>query len=148
MSAVESLAFVDTNVLLYAHDNQAGGKREVAGALLRRLWDEGRGVVSVQVLQEFFVNVTRKIATSLPVAQAREIIRGYATWVKGPTGVDQLLHASEIIEIAGFSFWDSLILAAAEAAGAELLYSEDLQHGRRVAGLMIVNPFLEAAASR
>lgn len=147
MNAADSLAFVDTNILLYAHDNQAGGKREVAAGLLRRLWVEGRGVVSVQVLQEFFVNLTRKIPRPLSIAQARELIRGYATWVRGPTNVDELIRASEIMEITGFTFWDSLIVAAAETVGAELLYTEDLQHGRQVAGCTIVNPFLEAAGA-
>jgi predicted nucleic acid-binding protein len=136
------LAFVDTNILLYAHDRQAGDKQIRAAALLTSLWENQTGILSSQILQEFFVNVVRKIKPPLAIPRAREIIRNYSTWVLYDTGPGDIVRASEIMELAGFSFWDSLVIAAAEKSGAELLYSEDLQHGQRIAGLLIQNPFL------
>jgi len=135
------LAFIDTNILLYAHDRQAGAKQARAAQLLTTLWESRTGVLSSQILQEFFVNVVRKLTPPLAIPQAREIVRTYGTWIRHPTGPEEIIRASEIIEIAGFSFWDSLVVAAAEKSGAALLYSEDLQHGQRIAGMLIQNPF-------
>lgn len=141
-AAASPLAFVDTNILLYAHDRGAGDKQRQAAALLTRLWESHSGVVSAQVLQEFFVNVVRKLQPPLAIPQAREIVRVYGAWVQHDTGPSEILRASEIMELSGFSFWDSLVIAAAEKSGASILYSEDLQHGQRIAGLSIQNPFL------
>lgn len=135
------LVFVDTNILVYAHDVDAGEKRRTAAARLERLWDEQAGTLSVQVLQEFFVNATRKIAEPVATAQAREVLRLYRAWVRQDTSVDTVLRATEIAELARLSFWDSLIVAAAEEAGCEELLSEGMGHGQQVAGLRIVNPF-------
>jgi predicted nucleic acid-binding protein len=135
------LVFVDTNILVYAHDLDAGEKRRTAAARLERLWDEQTGTLSVQVLQEFFVNATRKIAIPVPMAQAREVIRLYRAWVRQDTSADTVRRATEIAELARLSFWDSLIVAAAEEAGCEELLSEDMGHGQQVAGMRIVNPF-------
>lgn len=136
-----SLAFVDTNILLYAHDRDAGEKHAAAARLLGELWEERRGVLSPQVLQEFLVNALRKLKTPLALAQARDIIRNYAIWVSRDASVEHILRAIELMELTGYSFWDSQIIASAEAAGAETLYSEDMQNGRQVAGLTIRNPF-------
>ncbi len=133
--------FVDTNVLLYAHDADAGAKHDVARARLRALWQERIGCLSLQVLQEFYVNVTQKIPKPLSRAAAREVLRTYGTWVKTPTTVATLVRASELSELSKLSFWDCLILAAAEEMGAKLLLSEDLQHNRLIAGVRIINPF-------
>ncbi len=135
------LVFVDTNILVYAHDLDAGEKRRMAAAQLERLWDEQIGTLSVQVLQEFFVNATRKIAKPIATVQAREIMRLYRAWVRQDTSADTVLRATEIAELARLSFWDSLIVAAAEEAGCEELLSEDMGHGQQVAGVRIVNPF-------
>ena len=135
------LVFVDTNVLVYAHDLDAGEKRRMAAAQLERLWDEQAGALSVQVLQEFFVNATRKIAKPVATAQAREIIRLYRAWVRQDTSADTVLRATEIAELAHLCFWDSLIVAAAEEVGCEELLSEDMGHGQQIAGVRIVNPF-------
>lgn len=135
------LAFVDTNILLYAHDRDAGPKRIVAAQLLATLWEERRGIVSPQVLQEFLVNALRKFKTPLNLAQARDIVRNYGLWVTHDASVAHILRALELMELTGYSFWDSQIIASAEAAGAETLYSEDMQDGRAIAGLIIRNPF-------
>lgn len=143
MSAKPALAFIDTNILLYAHDRSAGDKQVKAAQLLTQLWEDRNGVLSPQVLQEFLVNATRKLATPLALAQARDIVRSYGQWVSQDTKVEHILRATELMELTRYSFWDSLILASAEAAGAEVLYSEDLQHGQQVVGLTIANPFTE-----
>jgi len=127
--------FVDCNVLVYAHDLDAGAKRSAAAALLERLWDAQSG-------QEFYLNVTRKIAQPVALAQAREVLRLYRSWIRHETDADTVLRASEIAELSQISFWDGLIVASAEEAGCVELASEDLAHGQTIAGVRIVNPFL------
>jgi predicted nucleic acid-binding protein len=136
------LRFVDTNVLIYAYDLDAGSKQATAAALIEQLWQDGNGVISVQVLQEFLVNVTRKIAIPLPLPQARELVRSYRVWVRQPNDVATTLRATELMELASLSFWDALIIASAEAAGCHELLSEDLNPNQTIAGVRIVNPFL------
>lgn len=136
------VVFVDTNILIYAHDRDAGEKRERAARTLERLWDEQTGRLSVQVLQEFYVTVTQKLATGR--ASAREIIRTYTPWVQHPTTPETILRASEIAELSRLSFWDGLIVASAEQAGASHLYTEDLNSGQTIVGVKIVNPLVAA----
>ena len=131
--------FVDTNVLLYAHDLDAGPKHETARRLVMELWSEQRGVLSTQVLQEFYVDVTRKLR--LPRAEAREALVDFGTWKVERIGVPHILRASELEERFQLSFWDALIVAAAAAAGADEILSEDLSHGQRIDGVLIQNPF-------
>jgi predicted nucleic acid-binding protein len=135
--------FVDTNILLYAHDSEAGRKGEIASERIKRLWESGDGVLSLQVLQEFYVNVTRKIPRPLTIPQAREILRVYQAWINHHTTIDTVLRATEISELAQISFWDSLIVASAEHAGCGELLSEDLNTGQVIAGVKVVNPFTD-----
>ena len=139
------VSFIDTNILLYAHDRRAGKKQAVAAQLLAELWDTRSGALSPQVLQEFLVNAIRKLKDPLALPQARDIVRTYGVWITRDTGVTDLLRATELMELTGFSFWDSLILASAEAVDASVLYSEDLQDGQQIAGLTIRNPFVKAS---
>jgi predicted nucleic acid-binding protein len=139
------LVFVDTNILLYAHDVDAGAKRERCIECLRRLWDSDAGRLSVQVLQEFYVNVTRKLATPIAVSTAREVVGTYRTWIQEATSADTVLRASHIAEMARISFWDALIVASAEQAGAAQIYSEDLNAGQTIAGVRVVNPLVATA---
>jgi predicted nucleic acid-binding protein len=134
--------FVDSNILIYAHDLDAGPKHLRAAACLRELWDTGSGRMSTQVLQEFCVNVTRKVPRPLSGAAAREVVRNYACWVHFPTIPAAVVRASEIGETWKLSFWDSMIIAAAEQAAATELLTEDLNHGQIVAGIRIHNPFI------
>jgi predicted nucleic acid-binding protein len=133
--------FVDSNILIYAHDADAADKHVTSAAHLKELWTSGSGLLSTQVLQEFYVNVTRKIAVPVPAASAREVIRDYASWVESPLTPATVARASEIAEIWQISFWDAMILAAAEQSGAERLLTEDLNAGQKIAGIEIVNPF-------
>jgi len=134
--------FVDTNVLIYAHDLDAGLKHDRAVAILSDLWENENGIVSVQVLQEFYVNVTRKISDPLTPALARGVIRNYLAWQIAPNDPSTVLSASEIAERNQISFWDALIVASASNAGADRILSEDLNHGQMIEGVVIENPFL------
>ncbi|HEX3845610.1 MAG TPA: PIN domain-containing protein [Steroidobacteraceae bacterium] len=137
---MRGIAFVDSNILIYAHDLDAGVKRERAVAKLRELWNSGSGRLSVQVLQEFYVNATQKLATPVARATAREIVKTYGVWVRHATTVDTVTRASEICEIARISFWDALIVASAEEVDADELLSEDLSVGQVIVGIKVVNP--------
>ena len=137
MSAV---AFVDSNILIYAHDLDAGVKRERAVAKLRELWDSGTGRLSVQVLQEFYVNATHKLATPIARSTAREVIQTYGVWVHHATTVETVTRATEISDLARISFWDALIVASAEEADADELLTEDLNDVQSIAGIKVLNP--------
>lgn len=134
--------FVDSNVLIYAHDLDAGTRQQLAAECLRRFWESRAGRLSTQVLQEFYVNVTQKIKAPLSKSAAREIVRSYQAWVHVPITPDTVVRASEISEIWQLSFWDGMILASAEQHGAAELFTEDLNHGQIIAGVKIINPFL------
>jgi predicted nucleic acid-binding protein len=134
--------FVDTNVLVYAHDESAGGKRDQARALVGQLWESRDGCLSVQVLQEFFVTVTRKIAKPLNTEAAREIVADYARWYLHVPAADDVLAAIGIHQRAGISFWDAMIVRSAAEIGCGVLYSEDLNAGQEYSGIRVENPFL------
>jgi predicted nucleic acid-binding protein len=133
--------FVDTNVLVYAHDASETEKQPIARALLEELWADRSGVVSTQVLQEFYVVATRKFEPPMRRPEARDIVTLYATWSVVQIDVGLILDAAALEERAQLSFWDALIVEAARRAGAVRLVSEDFQAGRRIAGIEIENPF-------
>jgi predicted nucleic acid-binding protein len=135
-----AIVFVDTNILIYAHDADAGVRRERAVEALRGLWDSGAGRLSTQVLQEFYVNATQKLKSPVARSTAREVVGAYGTWIREPTTADTITRASDIAELAQLSFWDALILAAAEQVNAASLYSEDLNANQVIAGIRVVNP--------
>jgi predicted nucleic acid-binding protein len=134
--------FVDTNVLIYAHDVDAGGKHEVAKSVLRQLWSQRTGVLSTQVLQEFYVNVTKKIAAPLPKDVARRVVNPYAIWCSETTPAE-IAAAYRIEDESRIGFWDALIVASAVKSGAVRILSEDLNPQRVIAGIRIENPFFQ-----
>jgi predicted nucleic acid-binding protein len=134
--------FVDTNVLVYAHDQDGAWKRERALQCLGELWESGGGRLSTQVLEEFVVNITQKIKQPLARSAAREVIRTYAPWVESAITPATVIRASEIGETWQISFWDGMILAAAEQDGAAEVLSENLNPGQVIAGVRIRNPFI------
>lgn len=136
-------SFIDTNVLLYAYDSDAGNKHLAAKALLEELWTARSGVLSTQVLQEFYVNVTRKIAKPLARAVARTIVDTYAVWCVDITLAD-IDAAFRIEDQASINFWDALICATALKSGAERIVSEGLNAEQKIAGVRIENPFVRA----
>lgn len=133
--------FVDTNVLVYAHDRSAGRKHEVARNLVERLWQERSGVVSTQVLQELYVNIRRKAGSPLSAAKARQVVEDYLTWPVVVNDGDAILRAVEVERRFGLSFWDSLIVQAAQEAGTPVICSEDLSHGQEYGPVTVENPF-------
>ena len=133
--------FVDTNILVYAYDLTAGPKHKSARGLMDRLWDDGEGVLSTQVLQEFYVAVTRKIPQPIASRRAREIIADLGTWTIATLEVPEILSASEISDRYRVNFWDGLILAAAQKEDAVILWSEDLNDGQNYGGVVARNPF-------
>ena len=133
--------FVDTNIIIYAHDLDSGPKHDIAKTIIEDLWEEKSGILSTQVLQEFYVNITRKIPTPLLPAQARGVIENYLVWRVELNGPETILLASEIEERYNLSFWDSMIVAAARNAEAEKILTEDLNPGQIVEGILIENPF-------
>ena len=132
--------FVDTNILMYAHDASAGVKHERARVIVEELWHARSGVVSTQVLQELCVNLRRKAGRPIEFNALREIITDYLAWdVYVNTGAS-ILEALEIEKRYRISFWDALIIQAAEASGATVLYSEDLSKGQKYGTVRVVNP--------
>jgi predicted nucleic acid-binding protein len=134
--------FLDTNILIYAHDIDAGAKHDTARTLVEKIWEQGIGIISTQVIQEFYVNITRKIPNPINPVLARSIILNYFSWQVEVVETSTILSASEIEEKYVLSFWDSLILATASQSGAVKILTEDLNHGQTIEGVMIENPFL------
>jgi predicted nucleic acid-binding protein len=131
--------FLDTNVLAYADDLDAPGKQAAALALLERAFQEGLGVISVQVLQEYYVVATRKLGVD-PVNARRKVELFSRLEVVCPDARD-LLSGIDLQRLHGISLWDAMILQTAIQARCSVLYTEDLQHGMKVGALRIVNPF-------
>lgn len=130
--------FIDTNILVYAHDLDAGEKHEKAKELVRELWDQSPAAwLSVQVLQELFVNLVRKGVES---AEARELVNDYMHWRVVETTVALLTGGLDEQERWNISLWDGLILAAARSAAVKELWSEDLNEGQDYDGIVVVNP--------
>ncbi|MGH9704315.1 MAG: PIN domain-containing protein [Candidatus Acidiferrales bacterium] len=132
--------FVDTNVLVYAHDVDAATKHPIAKHLLGELWRARMGVLSVQVLQEFYVSVTRKIRSPLPKELARLVVSSYSIWCVETTPAE-ITTAFRIEDESRIGFWDALIVSSAMKSGAARILSEDLSAGQRIAGILIENPF-------
>jgi predicted nucleic acid-binding protein len=141
MSDSASREFVDANILVYAFDASAKGKQAAAKDLLERLWDSGTGCLSVQVLQEFFVTVTRKVAKPLSVDEAADRIREFSAWRVFAPGADDVLAAIAIQQQSNLSFWDAMIVRAAAEAQCDVLWTEDLNDGQSIRGVRIRNPF-------
>lgn len=137
-----SAVFVDTNVLLYSEDGADSAKQTQAIAWLQRLWQRRLGRVSTQVLNEFYVNATRKIKPAMPAGDARAEVRRYQRWE--PWAIDHATVESawSVESRYGLNYWDALIVAAAQAQGCRYLLSEDLQHQQQIDSVQVLNPFL------
>ena len=138
--------FVDTNILMYAHDRAAGLKHKRARLLIEDLWNSGRGVLSTQVLQELCINARRMTSRPLSVEETRRLVQDYLSWeivVNTPASVIQALDIEVRHKI---SFRDALIVQAAESAGVAILYSEDLATSQRYGSLRVVNPLTDTAS--
>lgn len=134
-------SFVDTNILVYAHDTSAGRKQERARELLAGLWERGEGCLSVQVLQEFYVTVTQKVAVAMAPAQAAQIVQDLSAWQIHAPGPEDVLRAIELQQRHSLSFWDAMIVQSAVRLGCDILWSEDLNAGQSIEGVQVANPF-------
>lgn len=141
MSANEDYQFVDSIVLVYAHDISAGEKRERALELVQALWESRRGCISIQVLQEFYVAITQKVPEPVSRATAERIIQDLSLWrVHSPNARD-VLGAIDLQHRYQISFWDAMIVQSAVQAGCEVLWTEDLSVGQLYGGVIVENPF-------
>lgn len=135
--------FVDTNVLVYAYDRGAGSKHERALALIEALWETGDGTLSTQVLQEFYVNVRRKAQRPVSIENAGALIADYLAWNPVVNDGEAVLKAIDLERRHKLSFWDALIVVAAQTGGATVIYSDDFTHGQEFGPVRIQNPFAE-----
>jgi predicted nucleic acid-binding protein len=141
MSADPARAFVDTNVLVYAHDATAGEKHRRARQLIVELWANGSGCLSIQVLQEFYVAVTRKVKHPLNTAVALQLVEDLGQWLAHSPTVGDVIDAIQLQQQARLSFWDAMLLTSARKLNCATLWSEDLNSGQLIAGVLIRNPF-------
>jgi predicted nucleic acid-binding protein len=132
--------FVDTNILVYAHDLKQGAKYERARALVEKLWESENGVLSTQVLDELCVSLRRRAARPLSAAETRKVIEDYASWEVVVNTAESVLLALDIEGRYKISFWDALIVQAAGSCGAEVIYSEDLADGQKYGDVRVINP--------
>ena len=135
--------FVDTNVIVYWRDSTEPAKQELAYRWLEYLWREHEGRLSFQVLQEYYSAVTTKLPVPLTRDEAREDVMAFMAWNPFPTDTHIMNTAWQIQDRYGFSWWDSLIVAAAQLSNCNVLLTEDLQHGQVLDGLRITDPFKE-----
>ena len=134
-------SFVDTNVLVYAHRISAGPKHERAKQLVSELWQSESGVISTQVLQEFCFTV-RRLAKKYPIDELHETIRQFTEWTVVTNTSQSVLNALSLELRYNISFWDALIVNAAQVSESKILYTEDLNHGQSFGAVRVVNPFL------
>ncbi|SRR5579883_923995 len=136
---MSELAFFDTNVVVYSDDAGAPAKRARATALLADHLRSNTAVVSIQVLQEYYVIATGKLGVDREIAQRKAELLGKARVVRPETA--HVIAAIELHRLRKLSFWDAMIIHAARVSGAAVLYSEDMQPGSVLAGVRIENPF-------
>ncbi len=134
--------FVDTNILIYARDSSEKEKQLKAEKCLARLWADGSGRISAQVMNEYYVTVTQKLKPGLSKEQARSDLRALAVWQ--PLQISSTLIESswDIQDKYGYSWWDTLVISSALFLDCSYLLSEDMQHEQKIGDLTIINPFL------
>jgi predicted nucleic acid-binding protein len=141
MSEPSNLQFVDTNILIYAHDRSAGDKHTRARDLIRALWQSDEGCLSIQVLQEFYVNVTQKVTKPLTPTVAAQIIADLSVWQIHRPGVEDILDAIRLQGRYQISFWDAMIVSSAIQLGCQTVWSEDLNPGQVYDSVTVTSPF-------
>lgn len=134
-------AFFDSNILIYADDHSEPEKQRIARILIEKYFSIGNGVVSIQVLQEYFTTVTKKLKMDTSIGRVK--VELMSKFVANITLPEDVLSAIDIHRLHGLSFWDSMIVRSAKQAECRILFSEDMQHGRVIDGLQITNPFLQ-----
>lgn len=138
--------FVDTNVLVYARDTTDPSKHARASEWLAHLWERGEGRLSLQVLQEYYVTTTRKLRSGLEAEDARADVLDLAAWSPVVADAQTVAAAWSVEDRFGLSFWDALIVAAAQVARCDVLLTEELQHDMDLDGVRVADPFRLAPA--
>jgi predicted nucleic acid-binding protein len=139
--------FVDTNLLVYARDSSEPLKQQQAFKWMAHLWSSRTGRLSFQVLQEFYITVTEKLRPGMDIKAAQQDIRTFMVWKPLPVDIDVLESAWTIQERYQISWWDALIVSAAQLADCQYLLTEDLQNGQKFGKVQTVNPFLTLPAA-
>lgn len=134
--------FVDTNIVVYAHDKTAGAKHITARNIILDLWENKRGCLSIQVMQEFYVAVTQKVAKPMDYTTATRIIRDLSFWQVHEPKARDIINAIDLQQRYRISFWDAMIITSAVQLGCSMIWSEDLNHGQVYEGVKLLNPFL------
>jgi predicted nucleic acid-binding protein len=136
-----SKVFLDTNILVYSLDQSHAGKRKKCRSLIKSLTGENTGVISTQVMQEFYVAATTKLgADPLLIKDILRSLERFETIVVSPALIKEAIDCAIINRI---SFWDALIVVSAETARCEILWTEDLNHGQIIRGVRIENPLFD-----
>ena len=148
MSYTDDRCFVDTNILVYAHDRSSPARRAVARQILQELWEKQTGALSTQVLQELYVTLTGRIKPPVTAETAIRIVRALGEWRLVATDVELIVHAADLSRTHRWSHWDALVLAAALRVEARTLLSEDFQDGFRLGALTVRNPFASGRRRR
>jgi len=141
MSVDPEPQFLDTNVLIYAYDSSTGEVHHAAKELLKSLWSSRKGCLSIQVLQEFYVNITRKVPHPLDLEAAAQIVFDLSTWRVHEPQIEDVHAAIRIHRHHGISFWDAMILQSAVRLGCDVIFSEDLNADQEYEGVKVINPF-------
>jgi len=143
MSGNSAWQFIDTNILVYAHDTSAGAKHALARNLVEELWASRNGCLSIQVLQEFYVTVTRKVTRPVPIAEAARIVADLSVWKVHAPQTEDVLGAIEIQQRYGIAFWDAMVVRSALRLGCQTLWSEDLNSSQSYEGVTVISPFAQ-----
>lgn len=133
--------FIDTNILVYAHDVSAGDKHARAKNLVQELWKSRAGCLSIQVMQEFYVSVTQKVSTPMARSTAMEVLRNLSHWHVHEPGIEDVIAAIDLQGRFQVSFWDAMIIQSALLLDCSLIWSEDLNPGQVYDKVTLVNPF-------
>jgi predicted nucleic acid-binding protein len=136
------LLFVDTNVFIYAYDVTSAEKHQRARELISELWESGRGCLSIQVLQEFYVNLTLKVPHPLKPQETTQIIDDLGQWRLHKPGLKSVIEAIHIQQRNKISFWDAMIICSAKELGCKIIWTEDLNPNQLYEGIKVVNPFI------
>lgn len=142
MESMIDKVFLDTNILVYCFDGTVPHKKQVAVDLVSELWGTGRGILSLQILKEFFVTVTQKLSVKIDYADARRAVEDFLTWDITQEDRKSMILAMDVARRYQLSFWDANVIVSALLSDCRLCYSEDLNSGQVFDGLKIVNPFL------
>lgn len=140
MNADSKRTFVDTNILVYAHDRSAGAKHDQAVDIVATLWENRNACISIQVLQEFYVTITQKVPNPVHPTHAKDIVASLATWRIHVPNADDIMRAIETQQRFHLSFWDAMIVHSARRLDCPVLLSEDLNPGQMYDSVQVTNP--------